>query len=189
MHAAGIRPILRARRQSTADRILANVLPFLRITFTVAQPMVKATGLKRACVWMRFGEAIFPKANPAFYREFQIVWRAKQMEVIRHQKVVVDEPCRGDVLPDFMQRVVNRGLRQPLSAFLGTDSEKDPFSSSGGNMDAFGWSAASGIAKGNCAHGRFLTYHCEMRKTFNLGRAAALPYQKQFRQGGAAAPP
>ena len=81
MHPALIRPILRALDQSVPHRILTGVLPFLRVRFVVPQTMMKLAGLKSSRAWMRLRESILPKTHPPFDREFEIVGRAKQMEI------------------------------------------------------------------------------------------------------------
>lgn len=70
--------------QSRADRILADVLPLLRIALAVSQSMMKSAGLKCSCVRMSFRKAILPETHPAFDGEFQVAWRAEQMQMIGH---------------------------------------------------------------------------------------------------------
>jgi hypothetical protein len=126
--------------------------------------MMKSASLKCSGVWMGFGEPTFPETNPALDGEFQIVWRAKQMQMIGHHKIIADKPCRGGVLPDFMQCALNRGLRQPSPSFLGADGEKYPVRSTERNVDTFGRRAASGVAKGSLGHPKFLTNTWQKQK-------------------------
>jgi hypothetical protein len=79
------------------------------------------------------------------------------MQMIGHEKIIADEPCRRDVLPNLMQRALNRGLRQPFAAFLSAHGEEDPIRSAKRNMNAFGWCTTPGIAEGDFVHGKFLT--------------------------------
>jgi hypothetical protein len=117
--------------------------------------MVKSASLKCSGVWIGFGEPTFPETNPALDGEFEIAWRAEQMQMIGHEKIIANEPCRGGVLPDFMQCVLDRGLCQPSSSFLGADGEEDPVRSTERSMDAFGRRAASRVAKWSLAHAKF----------------------------------
>jgi hypothetical protein len=127
MHASEIRPILGTRHQPGAHRILANILPLLRVAFVVSQAMMKPAGLKRSRVQVRFGEPVFPETYPAFNGEFQVARRTEQMQVIGHQQIIAHLPCRGRVLPDVVQRALRRGLRQPALAFLRADGEETQF--------------------------------------------------------------
>lgn len=115
--------------------------------------MMESTGLKCSCVWMRFGEAVFPKAYLSFDGEFQIVRRAEEVNVVGHEQIITHEPRRGGVLPDVVQCPLNRSLRQPAFAFLRADSEEYPIWSAERNVDALRRSAASGVAEWDFAHG------------------------------------
>ena len=74
MHAPEVRPILRTRDQSVPNRILADVLPLLRVTFAVTQPVMKTAGLKfpndlvgRCCraamTFQTFCQPVFPETR------------------------------------------------------------------------------------------------------------------------------
>jgi len=107
MHTSKVRPILRLLHQTLSHRILADVLPLLRVTLAITHTMMKAAVLKSSGVRMRFGEAVLPEPNPTFDGEFQIARRAKQMQMIRHQQVIAHQPGRGRVLPDAMKRALD----------------------------------------------------------------------------------
>ncbi len=142
MHESEIRPILRARHQSGAHRILPDVLPFLRVALAVTHSMMKYARLKRPCVQMCFGKAVFPETNPSFDREFQITRRAEEMQVIRHQQVITHDPCGSGVSPDVVQRALNGGLRQPAFTLLGSwrSSTNGPV-----NRKDFRWGRAAAL--------------------------------------------
>ena len=77
MHTALIWPVIYLFDQSGSKRIFAHVLPFFRVALAASQPMMKPDGLKSTRLGSCFGEAILPKGNPAFDREFQIARRTK----------------------------------------------------------------------------------------------------------------
>ena len=151
--------------------------------------MMKSARLKCSSAWMHFGKPIFPETNPTFDSELQIVRRAEQMQVIRHQQIIADEPCSRRVLPDLVKRALNRSPRQPLTTFCSTDREKDPIRSAKRNMNAFRRRAATGFTEKNFAHGRKVIAGLIGGKDFRMGRAATLPCQIKSWQGGVAAPP
>ncbi len=156
MHASKIRPILRTRHQSSPHGILADVLPFVRVTFTVTQAVMKTTGLKFPRIGQHFRQPVFPETHPAFDGEFQIARGAKQMQMIRHQQIIAHEPSRGRVLPDVRQSPLNRSLRQPAFTFLGANGEENPVRPVERSVNTFGWRATAGLAERRFAHGHFL---------------------------------
>jgi len=166
MYASEIRPILRTRHQSGPHWILTNILPPLRIVLAVTQPMMKTASLKSSRIWMHFREAVFPETHPALDGKFQIMRCTEQMEMIRHEKIITDEPRRSSVFPDVVQCALNRGLRQPASAFFGADGEENPIRPAGRNVNAFLRRATTGFAEGDFAHGNFSTAMSENGKDF-----------------------
>lgn len=155
MHTTEVWPIFGTRHQPSPHWVFANVLPLLRITFTIAQSMMKSTRLKSSCLWMHFGKAVFPKSNPTLDGKFQIFRRAKKMQVVGHEKVIADQPCGCRVLPDVMQRALNRSPGQPFFALLGADGEQNPVCSIERNVNTLGWCTAPGFAEGAFAHDGF----------------------------------
>ncbi len=152
MHAPEVRPILRAFHQFGPHRILADVLPLLRITFPIAQKMMKAAGLKSSRVRMQFGEAVFPETHPTLDGEFQITRCAEQMQVIGHEQVIADEPCGCRAFPDVVQSALHGCLCQPALTFLRANSKKNPIRSAEGNVNPFGRRASSRFAEGSFSH-------------------------------------
>ncbi len=136
MHAAKVRPVLRPRHQPGADRIFPHVLPFLRVTFVSAQPMMKSARLKGPGAGKRFGETIFPEGNPAFDGESQLTRCAEQVQMVGHQQVIAHQPGRRRVFPDIMERTLDGGLSQPASAFVRADGQEKPIRSSQGETNA-----------------------------------------------------
>src|ERR1035437_6836367 len=218
MHTSEVWPILRLLHQTLSHRILADVLPLLRVTLAVTQTMMKAARLKRAGVRMHFGKAIFPEPNPTFDGELQVVRGAEQMQVIRHQQVIAHQPGRGRVPPDVMERVLDGCLGEPTFAFFRADGEENPIGSAERNVNAFCRCAAVGraalprrrVPPQRPAHqSRFRVGHEEIRNGKSVreedfyglaaGRAlmrrqrsgsSALPgFWFDERRGGAAAPP
>ena len=144
MHAAKVRPVLRPRHQPGADRIFPHVLPFLRVTFVSAQPMMKSARLKGPGAGKRFGETIFPEGNPAFDGESQLTRCAEQVQMVGHQQVIAHQPGRRRVFPDIMERTLDGGLSQPASAFVRADGQEKPIRSSQGETNALRRCAAAG---------------------------------------------
>jgi len=164
IHAPAIRPILQPRHQSGSHRILANILPLLRVTFAVAQPMMKSAGLKFPCIGRCFRQPVFPETHPAFEGEFQIVRRAEQMQMIRHQQIIAHEPCRRRAFPDVVQGALHGSLRQPAFTFIGANGEKNPVRSAERNANSFGRRVTARFAERRFAHANFLTYRRQMGK-------------------------
>lgn len=93
---------------------------------------------------MCFGKAVFPKAHPAFDGELLITWGAEEMEMIRHEEIITDEPGCGFMFPDLIQSALHGWLSEPAFAVLNIDSEENPIGSLRGNVDAFCGCAATG---------------------------------------------
>ena len=95
MHAAFVGPVLRASDQSFANGILLYIEPFLRITLAVTQSMMPATRLEVPFGISMFPAKItFPISDPFLNGEGGVARRAKAVQVIRHQEVIADQPCR-----------------------------------------------------------------------------------------------
>src|SRR5262249_30226799 len=102
---------------------------FLRITFSIAQAMMKPAGLKRSARAVILRKPVLPKPHPLFDREFEIARRARHVEMIGHQKVIADEPCSRGVFPNAVQCALHRSLCQPAPSFLCANGEKNPIRS------------------------------------------------------------
>ncbi len=152
MHAAKVRPLLRAFDQSCPNRVESNVVPFFRIRFTASQSMMESSGLKRTGRGTPLRKTVLPKGDPSFQRDLQIPWGAKKMEMIRHQQVVADQPCCCIELPDFVECLLNRRIRQPRFTLMCGDREKDPIWLSWDQVDAFGWRPASYLSDWGFRH-------------------------------------
>ena len=68
-------------------------------------------------VLMGLAELAFPKRDPTFDGEMQIARRGKEMQMIRHQYVIPDQP-RIRPAPDFREQPVRLVARQPTRAFF-----------------------------------------------------------------------
>jgi hypothetical protein len=112
------RPVFRSTNQYVSNRIFPSVLPFLGVTFAVPQSMMKTAVLERAMAGTRLGETVLPKPHPSLDGKFQIVRRAKQMQMVGHQHVVAHQPGCGLFLPYLMQCLLHGRLRQPRGAFF-----------------------------------------------------------------------
>jgi hypothetical protein len=147
-----VRPVIRVRRQPMAHRVLPHISPFFRIAFAVAQPMMKPSTLESPRIRLLLRKAVFPKCQPALDGEFQIAGSAKQVQMIRHQKIITHQPRRCGILPDRVQRIFHRSLRQPTFAFLGANGKENPVWASQRDVNSFRRSATAGLAEGNFCH-------------------------------------
>ena len=161
MHAAEEGPFFGRGREAGAHGVFTDVLPFLGVALAAAEAVVQAAALEGAGVGMGFGKAVFPKGDPFFDGEFQVVGRAEEVEVVGHEHVVADEPRGGGVFPNLMQGALDGGLREPAFALVGADGEEDPVGAAEGNVDTFGGRMASGFAVGVVTHGRKVIGGCE----------------------------
>jgi hypothetical protein len=126
MHTALVGPIVNAHDQSFANRILLHVEPFLRIALAVAQSMMPAPRLKFPTgVPMLPAKLTFPVGDPFFDGELEVTWRAEAMQVVRHHKIIADQPCRC-FQPGLMQQVMNFRVVQPRLTILGGHRQQHP---------------------------------------------------------------
>jgi hypothetical protein len=91
-----------------------------------------------------------------FDREFEVIRGTKQVQVIRRQQIVTDEPRRGGVLPDIMKRSLKKRLSQPASAMFGANCKKHPVRPPRRDFHAFGGSLTTGFPKKIFVHGNFV---------------------------------
>lgn len=138
MHVSFEWPFLNLFHQIFTERILLNISPLGRIILTFAQPMMPSTRLEIPLfAAMPPPEISFPKSNPLFNGERQILRRAKHMEVIRHQQIISDQPgrCRQ---PSFVKLPVRRFVCQPRHTVFGRDCQQNNVVAAHFNMDAGG---------------------------------------------------
>ncbi len=83
------------------------------------------------------GEQPFPVSHPAVERDVQIVRGSKQMQVIRHQQIVADQP-RLCFPPNLQQKLMHVRLRNPGSPMLRVHSDEHNGWLPKVNMDAGG---------------------------------------------------
>ncbi|MDB6065845.1 MAG: hypothetical protein JWR26_2053 [Pedosphaera sp.] len=89
----------------------------------------------------------FPKSYPILDRNRQIAWRAKKVNMIRHQQIIADKPSiRG--LPSFTQMLVGIGLRKPGLTVPGANIEKDNGRASQFNVNSLCWLMSPDISIG-----------------------------------------
>jgi len=125
IHPSLKRPIVRLFHQSRADRIFADIIPFLRVIFTASQARVPEiplpfTGFRQ----METTEFPFPIRDPALQRDRQISRCAKQVDVIRYEQIIAYEPGIR-LRPDFAERVVDIWLRKPRLTVFGANGQKN----------------------------------------------------------------
>jgi hypothetical protein len=73
--------------------VLLHVEPFLRVTVGAPQAMMKSQRLPDPMlVIVRFTESALPKCDPLLDGEIQIARRGEQMQMVRHQNVIPDQP-------------------------------------------------------------------------------------------------
>src|SRR5262245_31561401 len=66
-------------------------------------------------------EPTFPELDPLVYAEMQITRSTKQVDVIRHDEVIADQPGGCFCAPDVRQGVLDGGVRHPRYCILGID--------------------------------------------------------------------
>lgn len=99
-----VRPILRLRNKLFPHRILPYVGQLLLVLNAVTHPMMKRTSLPRPrLIQMPAAELAFPELNPLVNPELQILRRAQEMQVIRHQQIIADELRPRLFAPQFHQ--------------------------------------------------------------------------------------
>ena len=69
-------------------------------------------------VVMGFAELTFPKRHPAFDGERQIARSGEQMQMVRHQNVIPDQPRVGST-PCLREQAMRLVARQPGQTVLG----------------------------------------------------------------------
>ena len=121
-----VRPVVRIRHQIFPQRILPHVGQLLLVFEAITHSMVKRFPLPLPrLLQMPAAELSFPKLDPLVYVEMQIVRRAKEMQVIRHEQVIADEPGRRFLGPDFGEGIVDGGIGHPLNSVLGVDRDEE----------------------------------------------------------------
>ena len=132
------RPVFNSLYQSFANRIFLNVNPFLRAVLARAQAMMPAARLKTPVASsMPLFEISFPKSNPLFNGESQVMWRAKYMNVVRHQQIISGQPS-GCSLPCFLKKLLRGFVCQPRNTVFGGDGQQNDVVAVEFNMDASG---------------------------------------------------
>jgi hypothetical protein len=113
-----IRPILRPRRQTSANRIFLHISPFLRITLLPSQTRVPEVALPFTRLGkMEATELSLPMRYPRLKCEVGITRSAKEMKVIRHEQIITNQPGVRSA-PDILQSILHVGRSQPrLSVF------------------------------------------------------------------------
>jgi len=149
-------PFFRALRQTLPHRVLAGVLPLVRVAFLVPQSMMKTAGWKRSQGHSFLGELILPKTDPAFDGKFQIFRCAEQVQMAGHQDVVADQPSGRAIFPYLMQRLVDLGLSKPRRPLFGADCQEDPIWPAKHDVPTFCGYASSGLLGGEVWHGQVL---------------------------------
>ena len=118
-------PVPNFLRQPRPHRILLHIKPFLRIALLLSQPMMKSVRLPHPIgMAMRFAESAFPKRNPPFYGERQIARRSEQMQMVRHQNIVSNQPG-GGLTPCSRKHPMRLFASQPVGAILRADRHQD----------------------------------------------------------------
>jgi hypothetical protein len=185
MNAPKVRPLLRRLHQPKPYRILPHIPPFLRITFSIAQSMMKPAGLECPSRSIFFRKSVLPKSHPLLDRKFEIARRTKQMQMIRHQQIITHQPRSRRMFPDAVQGALHGCLRQPPVAFLSTNRKENPIWPARRNVNSLSRSTTPRIEKRNIRHAQFLTPPLPNRKPFRpalnardgiWGIAAAMPY-------------
>src|SRR5262249_40929554 len=92
----------------------------------VADAVMKRFALPRPwLLHMSATKAAFPELHPLVYAEMKVIRRTKEMNVIRHQQVISDQPGGRFCAPDVCQRVLDRGVGHPGHGILGVDGYEE----------------------------------------------------------------
>ena len=111
MHASAIRPIFRTLRQSSPHRILADILPFLRVIFAVAQPVMKTASLKFTKNLV--GRCCRAALTSKIFR--QPVFPAEQVERLRAAGGLKCSQKVADLLAEISPKTIDRLLARERS--------------------------------------------------------------------------
>ena len=149
-----VRPFLRLLRQFFPQRILPYIGQLLLVFNPVAQPVMKRFPLPRSrLVQMLPAELAFPKLHPSIYVEMQIVRRAEEMKMIRHEEVIAHPPRCCFLAPDFGERLLDGRVGHPRDGVLCVDGDEENVGLAGENVRASGGRLASSIAMDSFAGG------------------------------------
>lgn len=121
-----VRPVVGIRHQLFPQRILPHIGELLLVFDPVTHSMVK--GFPLPCprtIQMPTAELSLPKLDPLVYVEMEIVWRAKEMQVIRHEHVITDEPRRRFLRPDFSEGILDGRVSHPRNPVFGVHRDEE----------------------------------------------------------------
>ena len=107
------RPLLRVLHQTLAHRILPQILPLLRITLPVPQPVMKRMRLPPPIlVRVQLPKLPLPIRHPIIERILDVVRRGEEMDVVRHDDVIAHQPLRRRQ-PNLLQPLMHEFIRKP----------------------------------------------------------------------------
>ena len=107
--------------------------------------MMKTARLKSRCVLAASAsKPAFPESGPVLDFALFIYWRAKEMNVIRHNQITANEPRIG-FFPGRNKRVMNIRVRKTPPPISGTDREEGNRRLPAKDENAFRWIPAPNI--------------------------------------------
>src|SRR5689334_4750134 len=74
------------------------------------------------------------------------------MQVIGHKQIVAYQPRGRGMLPNAVQRALDRSLCKPTSAALGANGQENPVWPAEGNVDSFRGRVTAWFMKGKICH-------------------------------------
>ena len=91
-----IGPVFCALDITVTHWVVFHIFPFFRVRFSAPQlpvPEISLPNRQLISMWPCSRDVIFPKGDPILKRAWRkSIWRAKQMDVIRHHDVATDAP-------------------------------------------------------------------------------------------------
>src|SRR5262249_7783659 len=120
--AALVQPLIGFDDELFAERVLTDVSQLVLILDAGAEAMME--GVTLPAPWllhMPATEPTFPKLDPLVYAEMQITRSTKEVNVIRHEEVIADQPGGCFCAPDLRQGVLDGDVRHPRHCILGID--------------------------------------------------------------------
>ncbi len=128
IHLAAIRPFLKTRAEPRDDRVLAEIGRLLLVVGGIAKAVVKAVSLPNPRIPRK------PRAGPRlpeFHSVFNRSWRrdasrrAEEMQMVRQDDVVTDQPGAGLVLPNLVEGLRELGGGKDAPSLSRGDGEED----------------------------------------------------------------
>ncbi len=103
--------------------IIQHVNALVPILGFAAQPMMEQAALPAPCgISATLGKTILPKGRPALHLDpGAFFWRHEEMQVVRHEQEIADQPCICWIGPKLTKQAHHRLLCTPIAALICAD--------------------------------------------------------------------